>query len=303
MSLGVAIPLGVASALVYGTSIVFQHDASHNEGREDARNLVLLLRDPKWLAAVGGDFVGFLLNIGALAAGPVVVIQPLVVLMLPVALIVGWWVGGPRPNVADYVGCAGIVGGLTGFLLLIGDPGGGQAPRARYFALAALIVLAAGVVLCLAVRSLGPVLRGAMYGAVAGMYFGTLGVMVDGLSDVVVHRGFRAMVTTGRGLVPLVALLLCGLGGIVLTQISFQVGKLAATLPANTAADPFVAVLIGAILLSEHIPLSLAHLLGYAVCLAVVVAGAIRLAQETVGRSDRLLPAAPTPPMSRHETE
>lgn len=291
MSLAVAVPLGVGSALVYGISIVFQHDASHNEGQEDARHLLGLLRNPKWLAAVIGDFAGFLLNVGALAAGPVVVIQPLVVLMLPVALIVGWLVGGPRPNTADYIGCAGVVGGLIAFLLLIGEPGSGHAPHARYFAMTVLLVLAVGVVLCLSVRSRGPVLRGAMYGAVAGVYFGTLGVMVDGLSDVVSHRGFAAAVTTGRGLIALIGLILCGLSGIVLTQISFQVGKLAATLPASTATDPFSAVLIGAILLREHIPLSVPHLIGYACCLAVVTAGAIRLAQETVGRAG----ASPAP--------
>ena len=52
---------------------------------------------------------------------------------------------------------------------------------------------------------------------------------------------------------------------------------------ANTAVDPFTAVLIGAMLLREHIPLSIPHLLGYAACLAVVTAGAIRLARNAVG--------------------
>jgi hypothetical protein len=114
------------------------------------------------------------------------------------------------------------------------------------------------------------------------MYFGALGVMVDGLSDVVAHRGYAGLVTTGRGIIPLIGLVLLGLSGIVLTQVSFQVGKLAATLPANTAADPFTAVLLGAILLREHIPLSVGHVIGYALCLGVVLVGAIRLAQDAV---------------------
>ena len=83
---------------------------------------------------------------------------------------------------------------------------------------------------------------------------------------------------TGRGLVPLIGIALLGLGGIVLTQVSFQVGALGATLPANLAADPFTAVLIGALLLREHLPLSAGHLIGYALCLAAVIAGAMRLA-------------------------
>jgi drug/metabolite transporter (DMT)-like permease len=292
MSLAVAVPLGVASSLVYGSTIVVQHRASHNEGEEDARHLLRLLRDPVWVAAVLGDFVGFVLNAAALAAGPVVVIQPLVVLMLPVALIVGWLLGGPRPTAIDYLSSLAIVAGLSGFLILIGTPGAGHAPKARYFALTVLIVLAVGATVALSVRSLRAVVRGAVYGAVAGMFFGTLGAFVDGLSDVVERRGYSGLVTTGRGVIPLIGIVLLGVSGIVLTQVSFQVGQLAATLPANSATDPFVAVLIGALLLREHIPLSVGHVIGYALCLSVVIAGAIRLARNTaVGTTREPAPA------------
>ncbi len=287
MSLAVAVPLGIASSLVYGSTIVVQHRASHNEGQEDARNLLRLFRDPVWVAAVLGDFIGFVFNAAALAAGPVVVIQPLVVLMLPVALIVGWWLGGPRPTAMDYLSSLAIVAGLSGFLVMIGTPGAGHAPKARYFALTVLIVLAVGSTVALAVRSRGSVVRGAVYGGVAGMFFGTLGVFVDGLSDVVVRRGWAALVTTGRGVIPLIGIALLGVSGIVLTQVSFQVGQLAATLPANSATDPFVAVLIGALLLREHIPLSAFHVIGYTLCLTVVVLGAIRLARNTAAATDR----------------
>jgi hypothetical protein len=74
-----------------------------------------------------------------------------------------------------------------------------------------------------------------------------------------------------------------GLGGGMLTQMSFQVGALGATLPANLAADPTVAVVLGAVLLREHFPHSPAHLAAYAVCLAAVIAGAIRLAEPVTG--------------------
>jgi drug/metabolite transporter (DMT)-like permease len=284
---------------VYGTSIVFQHRESHNEGEESARNLFSLLKQPMWLAAVIGDFAGFMLNAAALAAGPVVVIQPLVVLMLPVALVVGWLAGGPRPQRIDYLSSLAIVGGLSVFLILIGKPGEGHAPKARYFALTVLIVLAVGAAMSLSVRGRSAVVRGAVYGAAAGIYFGTLGVFVDGLSDVVSHRGYFGLISTGRGVIPLIGIALLGVSGIVLTQVSFQVGKLAATLPANTATDPFTAVLLGAILLHEHIPLSFGHLIGYAACLAVVTLGAIRLAQDTVANHhDGANPAQPADRLS-----
>ena len=174
MSLAVAVPLGVGSALVYGTSIVFQHRESHNEGEENARNLLGLLTQPLWLAAVIGDFVGFMLNAAALAAGPVVVIQPLVVLMLPVALVVGCLAGGPRPQRIDYLSSLAIVGGLSVFLILIGTPGEGHAPKARYFALTTLIVLAVGALLSLSVRGGARSCAARCTARSAGIYFGTL---------------------------------------------------------------------------------------------------------------------------------
>jgi drug/metabolite transporter (DMT)-like permease len=234
-------------------------------------------------------------NAAALAAGPVVIIQPLVVLMLPIALIVGWLLGGPRPSAMDYLSSLAIVAGLSGFLIMIGTPGEGHAPKARYFALTALIVLAVGAVVALSARSRSAVVRGAVYGAVAGMFFGTLGVFVDGLSDVVSRRGYAGLVTTGRGVIPLIGIALLGLCGIVLTQVSFQVGQIGATLPANSAMDPFTAVLIGALLLHEHIPLSALHLVGYALCLTVVILGAIRLARDTVGVTTGERPAPHEP--------
>jgi hypothetical protein len=279
VSLAVAVPLGIASSLVYGTSIVFQHSEAGTDGTEDRKRLVSLLHNPRWLLALGGDLVGFLLGIAALSAGSVVVIQPLVVLMLPVALVVGWFAGGPRPRPVDYLSSFGIIGGLGVFLFLIGTPSTGHVPRSRYIALTVLIVLITGVIACLAVTGRNAVVRGATYGAVAGAYFGTLGVMVDAASSQFSDESWHGLLRTGRGLVPLMGIALLGVGGIILTQVSFQVGALAATLPANLAVDPFTGVLIGALLLREHLPLSAGHLIGYGLCLAAVVVGAVRLAE------------------------
>ena len=147
MSLAVAVPLGIGSALVYGTSIVFQHSEAHQHGKTDTQGLLALPRNPRWLLAIGGDFIGFLLQIAASSAGPVVVIQPLVVLMLPVALVVGWLMGGPRPRLGDYLGSARRRSPASASSWpSIGTPGAGHVPRSRYIAMTMLLVLAVGLV-------------------------------------------------------------------------------------------------------------------------------------------------------------
>jgi hypothetical protein len=65
----------------------------------------------------------------------------------------------------------------------------------------------------------------------------------------------------------------------VLTQVSFQVGDLAASFPANEATAPVVAVVLGAALLHERLPLSAGHLAAYLVCVGVVGLGAVQLAR------------------------
>jgi hypothetical protein len=113
---------------------------------------------------------------------------------------------------------------------------------------------------------------------VAGAFFGTLGVFVDALSDLAGRAGLHAILGSARGLALLGGILLLGGGGILLTQISFQVGTLAATLPASLATDPLTGVLLGAVLLHERIPLSAPHLAGYSICYLAALFGVARLA-------------------------
>jgi drug/metabolite transporter (DMT)-like permease len=290
MSLTVAIPFGVGSAVVYGTSIVVQHKVAQEHAGEGGlasmSGVIRMLKHPTWLLAIAGDFVGFLLQIVALSAGPVVVIQPLVVLMLPVSLVVSATLGWHKPRPGDYLGVLGVAGGLAVFLALIGNPGAEHLPHPRTFALSITLVLAVGFVCCLAVPSRRRTLRGAVYGAVAGLYFGMLAVLVDAASSRAADAGMHGLLATSKGLVPLVGILLLGVGGIVLTQLSFQVGALAATLPANLAADPLTAVLLGVVLLREHIPHGPWHCVAYSLCVVGVVAGAIRLADPEAGPID-----------------
>ena len=301
MSLTVAIPFGVGSSVVYGTSIVVQHRIAQQHAGEGGlasmSGVVKMLKHPTWLLAIGGDFVGFLLQIVALSTGPVVIVQPLVVLMLPVSLLVSATLGWHRPRTGDYLGVIAVISGLAVFLVLIGNPGAEHLPHPRVLALSIVLVLAVGVALCLVVAGRNRTVRGAVYGAVAGGYFGMLAVLVDAASSRAADAGMHGLLVTPKGLVPLVGIALLGIGGIVLTQLSFQVGALAATLPANLAADPLTAVLLGIVLLHEHIPHGPWHCLAYSLSVVAVVAGAIRLADPEAG------PIDPDPPPADSDAE
>ena len=298
MSLAVAIPCGIAAAVAYGGATAVQHSAAHTgTGEADAVGLLRLLTSPRWWLSVAGDGVGLLLQVVALATGPVVLIQPLLVLALPVSLIVGFLIGGPRPRGADYGACASIIAGLAVFFVLVGDPGNGEPLRPGAALLTILIGLAVGAAILLAVRGRRPAIRAVGYGCVAGGFFGMVGVMINTVAqtfDASSWSGFAHV----EGLVPLIGAVALGALGFTLTQISFQIGALGASFPANESTAPLVAVLLGAVLLHEEVPLSPLYVIGYVLCFAAIVYGTIRLANspslEHAPKSEDASPVAET---------
>jgi len=284
--LALSVVLGVLSAIVYGTSTVVQYSAVHDgSGSTDARGLLRLLKNPQWLFTVAGDGVGFLLQVGALSTGPVVLIQPLVVLTLPVALIVAFFWRHARPTGGDYLGVAAVVAGLTVFLLMVSKPGKPKVPDPWAAGAAVVVLTIIGGGICLAIRNAPRLLRCAVYGGIAGSCFGTLGVLVNTISHRIEDHGFSNVITSPGAIVDLVGMALLGITGVVLTQLSYQIGVLGATLPASLTCEPGVAVILGVILLDERIPHSPVAFVIYGLCLVAIVAGAIRLVEPaTSGR-------------------
>ena len=250
------------------------------------RRLVALLVDPRWLLSVGGDAVGLVLQVIALATGPVVVVQPVLVLAVAVALPVSWALGGPRPGRTEVLAGLAVIGALAVFFVLIGDPGSGRRLPVGAAAVTATAALVLGAAACAAVRSRPARVRAVVFGAVAGAWFGVVGVLLNATAQVFDVDGFTGLFARA-GLVPLVALVALGAAALTLTQMSFQIGELGASFPASEAAAPVVAVILGGALLHEHVPLSPVLVTAYAACLAVVVAGTVRLA----GIDRRRLPA------------
>ncbi len=279
MSLAVAIPCAVLAAVAYGASTAVQHRQVHRpDQRADARGLLLLLRNPVWLMSMVGDGVGLALQVAALLTGPVVLVQPLLVLAVPISLPIGWALGGQRPSRGDVVASVGIVLALAVFSAVVGVPGPATETPPAIMLLVAASLVGLGLVALGAVRGRRAAVRAAVFGAVAGAAFGLVGVLLDAVSVTWQASGWETF-TAAPGLVPLLGLAVVGAFAIVLTQVSFQVGALSASFPANEAAAPVVGVVLGAWLLSEEIPWSAPAAAAYALCFAVMLAGTVWLAR------------------------
>lgn len=277
MSLVLAVSAGVAAAVAYGAATAGQHAAAYR-GEVSAGHLAELLRNPRWLAASLGDVLGLLLQVLALASGPVVLVQPLLVMALPVAVALRSVFGGPRPSRADLANCGLVIAALTGFFLLLGEPARGRIIQTGPAAWTSIGAAVLGMVAIAAVRRRPPVTRAVVFGVVAGCWFGVVSVLVEAVSAVWRVEGLGGF-DDPRGIVPLAGVVVLGGGGYLIVQVGFQLGPLGASFPANLILDPVVAVVLGALLLGEHVPLGGAKAVGYLACVAVVTLGAVRLAQ------------------------
>src|SRR5690348_12959390 len=116
---GLAVGLALASAVCYAVSAALQH---HEAARQSGNGLHLvraLLRRPAWCAAVLASLLGALLHVGALGAGPLVLVQPLGVTALVFALPIGAWLQHVRVSRRSWVGAACVAVGLPGVLSVV----------------------------------------------------------------------------------------------------------------------------------------------------------------------------------------
>jgi drug/metabolite transporter (DMT)-like permease len=290
VSLLVAVPCAVAAALAYGASTAVEHSAAHESdagagantgsGSGPGNGLWRLVRNPRWLLGMAGDAFGLVLQVLALATGPVVLVQPILVLALPISLPIAWKLGGPRPGRTSYLACGWIIAGLGVFFGLVGNPGDASALPIKPGLIATVCVVVVGAILLLIARALGSSAKAALYGAVAGAWFGFVAVLMDAVAKSWSDHGLHAF-TRSDALIPLAALVVIGGASIALTQVAFAVGALGASFPANLTADPVLAVVLGAVLLHETLPSSPLYVGAYVACVAAILVGAVQLAQPS----------------------
>lgn len=276
MAIAVAVAAGAGSALAYGAATAGQHAAAYT-GELNAGRLADLARDPRWLLASLGDVVGVLLQVLALGNGAVVLVQPLLVLSLPVAVVLRSWFGAPPPTRGDLGNCLLLIGALSLFFILLGEPHRGRVLATSAAGWTTAVAVLVGALAIVAFRSRRPVPRVIVFGAVAGSWFGVVSVLIEAVTAVWQADGLGGF-GAAAGLVPLAGVVLLSVLGYLLVQVGFQLGPLGASFPPNLILNPVVAVVLGTVLLGERVSLSGLRIPGYLLCLLLTARATIRLA-------------------------
>jgi drug/metabolite transporter (DMT)-like permease len=267
------------AAVLYGTGAAVEQRQAAAAPRSSAghpRLLVLLARQPLWLAGLAAQVAGFVAHAVALRFGPLTVVQMLVATELIVAVvIVRCWSGRPLGRSA-WAAALTVIAGIASFLLLTSPAALGHAGAAgdrqlhQHAGLAALTAAlvagaAAAAFAAAGLRAAGT-RRAVLLALAAGLADTCAAVVTMAFSHVAEHgpAALAASWTT-------YALIISGAGNVLLTQSAYQAARPMITLPLISAVTPVTSVILGIGLLGETPGTGLAGGLGAAA--AVLVTG------------------------------
>jgi len=279
----IAVPSAITGAASFGLASAIQQRATKRVPTAttlDPRLFRELVRQPAWVGGVLTVVVGYSLQLVALAYGPLVLVQPLLVTGVLFGTLFSAMLARRRLDGQIMLGCTACVAGLATLLTLSrpSDTGGTLRELSQLIPLAT--VLCGIIVVCLVVavgaRSSGGVhvaalalATGVVYGLTAGLTKVVTGQLRDGgPAEVFSHPTIYVIAVIG----PM---------GFLLSQNTFQQGMLIApALAIISIADPLVGVAIGVFWLGEEVTMTPAVLAGEAVAAAVLAGGIVLLARR-----------------------
>jgi drug/metabolite transporter (DMT)-like permease len=279
-----SVVLGLAAAFVLGIASVADQRSTKRVERRRALNpriFVDLVRQPLWLASIGGTVIGFALQVLALRFGPLALVEPLLVCDLVFAVVISSALG----HRFDPVLLGGVLAttvGVAGFLV-IGRPTSGHTSVGFLVVLPLGAGLTAVVLGCLAVGRRHEGLRPLALALACGICYGVSAFLVK---LVVSHTGGLVGILTDW---PIYALAVVGPLGFLLNVDAFQTGAvIAPVMSIITVCDPLISIALAALWLDEKLASSAAAIAGQVIALIVMTVGIVVVAH----RAPHLAPGA-----------
>ena len=309
--------LAVLAACANATSSVLQRKANKQVPQNENLSWKLirsLLHEPVWFGGILAITVGFLLQASALGAGELAVVEPILVLELPLTLILaarvlhssgmGW---------REWGSTLAMTAGLAGLLYFLDPAPGRHGTVPSYVWILGIGANLALVGVLVAWGRNGPAGRGgghggssahqaAVFGLAGGSAFGLTAALMKGMTDQYQH-GFGAIFTSWQ----LYAMVATGALGMFLVQSALNAGRLIAAQPGLTLSDPIISILWGVLAFHEQVRGGLFPLL-FAALSTVLMAGAVfalarsPLLSEEGQRTGSSRSGRPSPDQPAHAT-
>ena len=270
--------LTLLAALLIGTGFVLQQHAAQRE--PDSRFLRLklitdLLRTPRWLVGIGCMIGGQILAAWSIGHLSLAFVEPLLTTNLVFALVVAVPLVKASLKLWEIVGAAVLI---TGVALLSASrsakPIGLSFGSVSHWPAAAVIAGIAAFAVHAGLRRQGRA-RALLTGVGAGLVFGIQDALTRQTLEILQSSGISALFTTWAPY----ALVGAGAIGIWLMQSAFNAGPLNVSLPAISAGEPLVGILLGIIVFGDRVQVTPGQLAIQAGGIAALVVGVIMVAR------------------------
>lgn len=237
----VTVVLVVLAAVANASALVLLRKAALSEPAAPSftmRQLWTLLHRPVWAGGMATIFVGFTLQAAALSIGAVSLVQLILVLELPLTLILGSIVLGGSLRTREWTAIAAMTVGVV-LLLVMLDPGGGDpySTGLVVWVVAATTTVALIFGLVLIGRRRGGATKAALFGVATGAPSGLIAVLAKAVLAAAADGGIGGVFTTWWTYLLILTVPL----GFFLLQGALQAGRLVASQPGITLANPLVA--------------------------------------------------------------
>lgn len=298
-----SVVLVVAAAMGNATASVLQRKADR-EVPEDAagasglRLLWVLAHNPVWFAGIAAIIIGFGLQAGALATGPIALVQPILVLELAFTLLLAGLVFRTRLHTREWAAVAAMTVGLAVMQYSL-QPSGGDPHAASLIAwviggVVTLGVAAGFVLLGYHTRPAQHSRRAAFLGLATGIGFGFTAVLLAAITSAYAHGGIIGVFTTWQTYL----LIAVGPGFFFLLQKAMQAGSLVASQPSLTLANPIVAAVFGLVVFGERVRTG-PWLVGAFLGAALIAAATVVLVRSPLLHDPTATTANPQSPSTR----
>ncbi len=274
-----------AGGFLATAGVLQQRAASRRPSKErfSLRLMINLFKDHWWVGGIGAAVLSYGFQAVALALGPLVLVQPLVVSEMLFAVPISVRMRGLRLRPRDWASVLAVVAGLAVGIIAANPRQGASVQPITVWA-PALAAIAFITVVCLVVA------KRTSEGPATASAFALAGAAVMGLQSALysstIHMLGKDMWGTFLHWEPYV-LVVASLLGAFLIQNAFQSGPLAASTPVIDATLPLVAIGLGVGIFNESVRTSTLGLLGGTVGIALVIAGIVGLDTSPVVRKEQ----------------
>jgi drug/metabolite transporter (DMT)-like permease len=284
---GVTVLLAFLAAVFLAVGIVVRQRATLDVPAEHGVSPVMiqtLVRRPLWWAGTASAVAGFVFQALALANGSLLLVQPILVSALLFALPLSARLAHRRVTRAEWAWAVLLTLALAVFVVLAkASPGDYEASLSTSAVVAVVCTVAVLACVIVATRIAGWI-RAVLLAVAVGVLFGVVAVLTKLVMHVLTNEGFVAVLTT-----PVLYLLaLLGVVATLLQQSAFHAGSLQTSVPTMLVLEPMIAVILGAVVLGEHLNAGRWDAVALVVSTVAMVAGTIALGRDEGAYEEQL---------------